>query len=237
MKAVLTLVANKLQKILSSVEGVNLYSLQFVIHYLKGNRETMTLPEKYMAESKEAVITSINRHFRKGSNRKGTSLTAELGDGDWFSNASGVVGRFNFRIAQFSTEGVHIKCYDTWDFNPAVQDIFVPEQFKGYVPLIKRVCHLLRIKYQKYEDCYGNETISIEEKGLQKFNSSHSFNTEWEHFLTWEEFLPTTLGKNKRQREPRYSKEYLLQNIRFYDNGNYMYLVEDKKYTPSEEYE
>ena len=204
-----------LSKLFEMFGPESIYPIKWVLHYFKGSRKTLTLPEYYMKESRSEVLDVIARKVRfivRQPNSQKASLKAYIGEAsNWWNSAAGVVGSFNFRITQWGEEeGIHVECYDTFDFNLTLKDYETEEgipidQKILQNPLIKQFLLQMLNKYNIAFVEEGDEVYVSENSLAETFNQTHSFKTVWEHHYQWSEL--EVEGKEKV--EPKWKGSYL----------------------------
>jgi hypothetical protein len=130
----------------------------------------------------EALVTALKTRNSNGVSNKYDTITPQC-KGDWYSTAAGVVGLYNVETIKFSTEGVHVTCKDTWDFNGVSTAIVIPLGKKLSTVLVTVINRLM--KDELFSLSYDGEFMT-RERLLKKFNGN-AFSTTWEDFVTWEE--------------------------------------------------
>ena len=203
-----------LSKLFKMFGPESFYPIKWVLHYFKGSRKTLTLPKCYMEESRAEVLDVLTRKVRfmvRRPNQPKASLKAHIGEAsNWWNSAAGVVGSFNFRITQWGEEeGIHVECYDTFDFNPnydvdAEEGIPIDKRILQN-PFIRKYIIQMLLKYHIAFVEEGEKVIVSENSLAETFNKHHSFKTVWEHHYQWDELEV----KGKEKVEPKWKGSYL----------------------------
>ena len=176
--------------------------VQFVMHYIKGSQETMTLTDREKLATKYQILMSMCR--QQGTNKYDDSKsTIEFGDtwigenaycvdmveqqdedlySDYLAYAylksitMGVVGGFDYTISP----NMVAMCKDTWDFNAGFTSelsLNIPRKlYKAFQCLTRK----LNLEWYTIELENGDYNVTTQEQNLTALNKTHAFDTIWD---------------------------------------------------------
>lgn len=202
MKSVLKAIASKVvtpvaNMTLTTGDKINARAVEFVIHYLVGNKQTMTLnPQEIEATKSQWMREAMHNQlggldFAEGIVNASHSDDCQdqwedeytEDDGDLHvtsvyltGKTHGIVGGWNFTLDH---NNCVVKCYDVWDFNPTTLDlqVKVPNNVRK---MVQAMLDKFNIPYQAHE-MFGESTqFEFNENKLNQLNEKHAFRTEWE---------------------------------------------------------
>ena len=175
--------------------------VEFVMHYVKGTQDDMTLNEREILATKYQILMSMCR--QRGMNKYDNGKpTIEFGDAWIAENAycvdmvtdydeslyeqslayaylrsvtMGVVGGFDYTIRP----NMQALCCDTWDFNVGFASelsLNIPKKLYKAFQVITRK---LDIEWYTIELEDGDVNVTIQEQNLTDLNETHAFDTIW----------------------------------------------------------
>lgn len=208
MKTILRTIASRLvapvcKMTLPGHLSVNPRAVEFVMHYLLGSNEDMTLNDieiahtkkQWMRQAMENKLGSLDfdegavnachsddcldqwAYDNGGAGSKSTPIhTSAI----YLSGVThGVVGGWDYVI---DSENCVVKCYDVWDFNPTSLDLElkVPNRFRK---MFEKALSLFNVPFVPHE-MFGDYTVfEFSEMSLSYMNERHAFTTKWEFSL------------------------------------------------------
>ena len=200
MKSVLKAIAAKVVTPVANItltkgDKINPRAVEFVIHYLVGNKQTMTLNQQeiestkrqWMREAMNSQLGSLD--FEDGivnacysddcqDQWDGADKSSELHTTSIYlaGKTHGIIGGWDFTLDH---NNCVVKCYDVWDFNPTTLDLQVriPDYLRK---MVEAMLDKFNIPYVAHE-MFGEFTqYEFNENKLYSLNERHAFRTEWE---------------------------------------------------------
>ena len=169
--------------------------VQFVMHYVKGTQEDMTLTEREVLATKYQILMSMckengmnkttysddywigeNAYCVEMATQEGIDLLTDYPAYAYLKSITmGLVGGFDYTIKP----NMMAMCVDTWDFNVGFDfelSLNVPRKlYRAFQALTRK----LDLEWYVIELPNGDYNVTIQEQDLTHLNETHAFDTVW----------------------------------------------------------